>query len=216
MVEELLPALVAVVGQMNVDDGVSLGPYGFCDQRHAGLIRRAAALAGVASRAGTNQIFPGRLAPGASRDDMVQRQFGRGIPLAAILAAVTVAGEDITTVKFDGRSRQAIIDQQPDDPRNGNVEMDGRDPVMFGRLEFLAVLADLAPGLEVVVTVSSLLAVNDLGQVAEQKGNRPASADDTQGHIVLVEHQDSRIQNRLARFRHSVQTSADRTNHRST
>lgn len=125
MVEELFPTLVTVMGQMDVNDGVSLGSNGFCDQRHPGLIGRAAPFAGVTARTGTDQILPSGFSPGAPGDNMVQRQFRRGKSFPAILTPIPVPGKNIPSIKFHRRSWQTIIYQQTDDSWNGNVEMDG-------------------------------------------------------------------------------------------
>lgn len=73
MVEELFPAFVAVVAQMNVDEGVVSGSGGFFDQTHAGVLRGSAALPDVAGRAGADDVFPDCLAADAARDHVVER-----------------------------------------------------------------------------------------------------------------------------------------------
>ncbi len=43
MVEELLPAVVAFVTEMNVDNGIPFGFNGFLNEFHIGLLRGSAA-----------------------------------------------------------------------------------------------------------------------------------------------------------------------------
>ena len=75
-----------------------------------------------------------------------------------------------------------------------NVEVDGGDPVVPIRLELPPELADLAPTLEIIVRVGALLETDHLRQLAAQQGERSFGANDTDGHVVLVKHQDTAIQ----------------------
>ena len=44
---------------------------------------------------------------------------------AAILAMVFVAGEDVPAIEFDLASGQAVVKEQPDNSRHGDMEIDG-------------------------------------------------------------------------------------------
>lgn len=202
MVKELFPALVSVVGQMDVDHRISFGTNGFGDQRHSGLVGSPTALAGVTPGTRTNQIFPRGFASQTSRDNMIQRKFGRRISLAAVLASVSIPSENIPAVEFYRRSRKTIVHQESNDFRNRDIEMNRRNPVVFGRLKFLAIFADLTPCLEIIIAVGPPFTMNHFRQITKQQGNGSSGADDTQGHIVLVENKDSGIQNRLADLCH--------------
>ena len=87
---------------------------------------------------------------------------------AAILAFVLVAGEDVPAVEFDVGPRQAVVKEQPDNSRYGDMEIHGRDPIVPIRLEIPTELADLAPALEIIVGIPTLLKRDHLGQIAEQ------------------------------------------------
>ena len=119
---------------------------------------------------------------------------------AAILAFILIAGEDIPAVEFDVGPRQAIVEEQPDDARHGDVEIHGRNPVVPVRLEIPPELADFAPALKIVVGISALLERDHLGQIAEQQRERPLGADNTNGHIMLVQDKDVTVQRRLILF----------------
>ena len=106
--------------------------------------------------------------------------------LAAILTFVLIAGEDVPAVEFDVGPRQAVVKEQPDNARHGDVKVDGRDPVVPIRLEIPTELADLAPALEIIVGIPTLLERDHLGQIAEQQRKRPLGAHDANGHIMLV------------------------------
>ncbi len=73
MVEELFPAFVSLVAEMDVDEGVVAGFDGLFDERHAGMFRGLAAFFDVAGGTGTNDVFPGCLAAQAAGDDVVER-----------------------------------------------------------------------------------------------------------------------------------------------
>ena len=73
MVEELFPALVSVVAEVDVDERVVFGLDGFFDERHAGLLRHSAAFLDVTRRTRTNNILPDGFAAQAPRDNVVER-----------------------------------------------------------------------------------------------------------------------------------------------
>ncbi len=56
MVEELFPAFVSLVAEVDVDQGVVAGSGGFLDQTHVGVLRGFTALFYVAGRAGADAI----------------------------------------------------------------------------------------------------------------------------------------------------------------
>ncbi len=73
MVEELFPAFVSVVAEVDVDQGVVSRSGGFFDQLYAGVSRGPAAFPDVAVCAGTDDVFPDCLAAHASREYVVER-----------------------------------------------------------------------------------------------------------------------------------------------
>ena len=151
MVEELLPAFVAFMAEVDVGQRIVPGLNGLFYQRHAGDFRGLAALSDVARRTGTNDIFPGCFAAQAPGDDVVEGQFAGREAFAAILTSVFVTGEDITPVEFHLVPRQAVVKQQPDDSRHGDIEIHCRDPIVPVRLEIPPEMADLAPALEIII-----------------------------------------------------------------
>lgn len=58
MVEELLPASVAVVAEVDVDERVVPWPDRFSNKLHPGVLWGSAAFFDVACCAGANNIFP--------------------------------------------------------------------------------------------------------------------------------------------------------------
>ena len=59
VVEELLPASVAVVAEVNVDEWIMSGLYGFFDECHSGVLWSSAAFLDITGCAGTHYVFPG-------------------------------------------------------------------------------------------------------------------------------------------------------------
>ncbi len=201
VIEELFPASVAVVVEMNADNRVASGLYRLCDEPHAGLFRGPAALLDVAPGAGTNHIVPSALAAPAPRNNVINGEFRQREFTPAVLTVVAVPGENVSAVELDRRSRQAVVEQQPDDPRHGDIKIDRRDPVVV-RLERFPDLAQLPPGLEIIVEVAPFFAGDDLGMVLKEQRKRPAHTNHTQGHVVLVQdkHPAVKARNGLARY----------------
>ena len=125
MVEELLPASITVVVQVDMDKRIVLWFNGFFYKLHPSDFRSSASFFDVTGRAGTDNIFPGRFAAQAPRDDMVKGQFAGREVLAAVLAVVPVACEDVTAVKLYFRSRQAVVREQADNAGHGDVKVYG-------------------------------------------------------------------------------------------
>jgi len=73
VVEELLPAFVSLMAQMNVDEGVVAGSDWLFYQGHTGLFWGVTALFDVAGGTGTNDVLPGGFAAEAAGDDVVER-----------------------------------------------------------------------------------------------------------------------------------------------
>ena len=154
MVEELLPAFVSFMAEVDACQRVMSGFYRVLDKFHAGDFRSSAALFDVTGRAGTNDVFPRGFAAHGPGDYMVERQFAGREALAAVLTSVFVAGEDISAIEFHFVSRQAVVEQQPDDSWYGDIDIDGGDPIISVRLEISPEPADLAPALEIIIGIS--------------------------------------------------------------
>lgn len=124
MIQELFPASISLVAEMNVNEGIVLGLDWFLDERHAGLLWHTPTFLDVARGAGTHDVFPRGLAPQSPRDDVVERQLAGCEALAAILASVLIAGKDVPSIEFDLASWQTVVEQQSNDPRHSDVKVD--------------------------------------------------------------------------------------------
>ena len=73
VVEELLPASVAVVAEVDVKEWVVSGLDGFLDELHAAVLWNSAAFLDVAGCAGTDYVLPDCFAAHTPRDNVVER-----------------------------------------------------------------------------------------------------------------------------------------------
>lgn len=73
MVEELFPASVAVVAEMDVDEWVVSWLDGLLNELHPGVLWSLAAFLDIAGCAGTNNIFPDSFASHTPWYDVVER-----------------------------------------------------------------------------------------------------------------------------------------------
>ncbi len=73
MVEELLPASVALMSEVDVDERIVPGPDGLSDKLHPGVLRSSAAFFYVALGAGAHYISPDRFTAHTPGDDVVER-----------------------------------------------------------------------------------------------------------------------------------------------
>ena len=125
---------------------------------------------------------------------MVERQFAGGETFAVILAGVSVAGEDVAAIEFYLASGQAVVEQEADNAGDGDVEIYGRNPVLAIRLEITFELAYLAPALEIVVCINTLLKRDYLSKLAKEQRKCPPGTDYANSHIVLVQDKNITVQ----------------------
>ena len=82
---------------------------GLLDKGHSGLPGSSASFFHVAFCAGTNYIFPNRLASHTLRDNVVKRQLAGSLSFAAILTSAFIASEDVSPIKFHLVSGQTVV-----------------------------------------------------------------------------------------------------------
>jgi len=108
VVEELLPASVTLVAEVNVDERIAFWLDRFLDKSQARLPWCATTFFDIAFRTGTNNILPNRFAAHTSWDDVVKGQLAGRIAFAAILTSIFVTSKDVPTVEFYIVSGQAV------------------------------------------------------------------------------------------------------------
>src|SRR5689334_2277593 len=99
IIEETLPTLVLTVRELEPQGRAGFGLDRFLEEFHPRLPGRPASLTDVALQASADDVFPGGAAAPAPGKDVVEAQLAGREPLAAVLAAVAVAGEDVPPVE---------------------------------------------------------------------------------------------------------------------
>src|ERR1035437_10735153 len=79
----------------DVASGMQVESARLTHQFHAGFVRQQIALPAVAGVAASNEIFPRRSSAPRARDDVIQRQLASGQDLAAVLAGIAVAQQNV-------------------------------------------------------------------------------------------------------------------------
>src|SRR5438093_10347557 len=118
----MLPTVVIVQAEVNLDEGAPFRALRFADKSHAGFLGRSVGLFGITRNAGANDVFPGRRAAAVAGDDVVQIQVLPVEHLAAILADVFVPFENVVSGEFDFLFREPIEHDQKDHARDANPE----------------------------------------------------------------------------------------------
>ena len=125
VVEELLPRAVSLVAEVDMDEGVVLWLEGLLDEGHVGLFWGSASFPDVAAGTGADDVFPGGFSSYAPRDYVVERKLAGGESFSAVLAFIFVAREYVSAIEFDVGPREAVVKEQADDSRDGDVKIDG-------------------------------------------------------------------------------------------
>ena len=135
-----------------------------------------------------------RVAAAAGGHDVVEAQFAGGEPLAAVLAVIAVAGEDVAAIEPHALLRHAIVVQQPQHARHLDLKVHAANPVLVRLLELRLQLADFAPRFEIVIGPLAVFDVNHFGQPAEQQHKRPTHVDHVNRNVLTIEQKNAGIQ----------------------
>ena len=114
----MLPAIVILSAEVDLDKWTPLRSLRFADEMHVRLERRAVGLLRIALNAGAHNILPSRRAAAVSRDHMVEIQVLPFKDLPALLAGVLVAFEDIVASELHFFLRHTIKQHQHNHPGN--------------------------------------------------------------------------------------------------
>jgi hypothetical protein len=186
----MLPEIVLWSSKRNLDKRPPLRPLRFADQAHVCFTREPVPLARVTGDAGANHIFPSRRPATITRHDMVQIKVAPIEELPAVLARVLVALEYVVPGKFYLFLREPIEHQQYNHPRDPNLERDGRDHFMLGRVR-----GQIAPAFEIVGgKIIRVIRRNNLGMPRVNERKRAASRADVHRLPEPVEHQNLTVQ----------------------
>src|SRR5688500_15174652 len=91
----MLPAIVVLSAEINLDEGTPLRPLGLADKMHAGFGRSTVGFAGVTTNAGAHDVFPGSGAATIAWHHVVEIQIFAIEKLPAVLAEVFIPLENV-------------------------------------------------------------------------------------------------------------------------
>jgi hypothetical protein len=173
-VDEMFPAIVFLEAEVDLHEWAPLRPLRLANQVDTGFLRCAIGFARIALDAGANNVLPGGRAAAVARNDVIEIQILSIERLAAVLAHIFVALENVMPGELDFFLWQVVIDHQQNDARNADAERDGSDG--FG-MRFL--LRKIMPFAETVGLERAVGAVeNRLGVALKKQGEGATSGAD--------------------------------------
>jgi len=150
------------------------------------FLRKTVAFAGITGNAGANHIFPRRHSAAVPRYDMIEIQVTALENLAAILAGIFVALENVVTRKLHFLFRKAIEKEQHDHARDANLPRNGRHHFVFWRGR-----GKIAPTLEIVrQKIVGFIRRDDLGVACINQSEGAPRRADVHRLPQAIEHQN--------------------------
>src|SRR5437016_2109851 len=153
-INDVFPAIVLVKAELDLDKGTPLRRLRFENEVQTGILRGEIGLECIAADTRTDNVFPGSRPAPVARDDVVQIQVFAVENLAAILAGVLVALEDIVPGEFDFLLRHVIVNDQQNHSGDTDAERNGADRF---RVRFL--LREIMPFAEIVGLKRTIAAI---------------------------------------------------------
>ena len=182
----MLPTLVPVQREIDLHERPPFGALRFADEVQAGLERRVVGLARVAGDARADDVFPRRWAAAVARDDVVEVQILSLENLAAILAGVLVALENVVPRELHFLLRHPVIHEEQNDLRHADAERDRVDGFVVRRIG-----GDVAPFVEAEGAERAVGIVHHhLGLALKKKRERAAGGADIDRLPEPVQNQD--------------------------
>ena len=181
----MLPKIVLGRSKRDLHKRPPLWPLRFANQTHVRFTRDTIALSGIAGYARTNNIFPSGRASAVARHDVIQIKIAPLKDVAAVLASVLVALEDIVARELYLLLWKPVEHEQHDHPRDTDLERNRGDRLMVRRVR-----RQIPPAFEIVRRkVVRVIRRNNLRVpcINERKG--PAGRADVYRLPKPVEHQ---------------------------
>jgi len=161
----MLPAVVVLEPEVDLDEGTPLGPLRLADEMHPRFVRRPVGFARITRDAGADNIFPRRRATPIARNDVVEIQIFAIKLAAAELAGVLVALENVVPGELHFLLWQAIEQHQQDHSWNADPE---RNRMNTFRMRLL--LRKIVPLVEIEGLEGAVIVVHHhLGAAFEQE-----------------------------------------------
>ena len=141
----MLPEIVLGSSKRNLNEWPPLWPLRFANQTHVRFTRKPVALSRVTGDTGANHVFPSRRPAPVARDYVIEIELAPIENVAAVLARVLVSLKNVVPGEFYFLLRKPIKHKQHDHPRDADLERNGRNHFMIGR-----VFGQIAPAFEIV------------------------------------------------------------------
>ena len=156
------------------------------NQTHVRFLWEPVAFACVTLNARANHIFPCRRPASIPRHDMIQIQFVSLENIAAILAGVLVALENVVTRKLHFLFRETIKKEQHNHARDANLPRNGCDHFVFWRG-----YPKIAPTFEIVrQKIARFVRRDDVGMARIDEREGASRRADVHRLPQAIEHQD--------------------------
>ena len=133
-IDEVLPEIVLGRSERNLNKRPPLRSFGFANQTHVRFTRKAIAFARIARNTRANHVFPSRRPASVTRHDVIQIKLAAIETVSAILASILVSLKHVVPGEFHFLFWEAIEHKQHDYPRDPDLERDGCDQFMIGRV----------------------------------------------------------------------------------
>ncbi len=160
------------------------------DQSHLRFLRKPVALARVTRDARANDVLPCGRAAAIARHDVIEVQLNAIENIAAILAGVLVALENVVPGELHFLLRQPIEEQKNDHARDANLPRNGGYDFVFRRR-----CREIAPALEIVrQKIVRVIGGNDLGVSSIDERERASRRADVGRLPEAIQHQNLTIQ----------------------
>jgi hypothetical protein len=141
----VLPEIVLWRGKRDLHKRAPFGPLWLADQAHVHLSRKPIALLGITGDARAHHVFPSGCPSAVARHHVIEIQVAPIKYLAAVLAGILVAFENVVPGKLNLLFRKPIENQEYDNAWNANLERNRSDYFMVGRAR-----RNIAPAIEIV------------------------------------------------------------------
>ena len=132
-IDKMPPAFVLRRRKCDLHKRAPLRAFRFANQTHLCFPWQTVAFSRIARDTGANHVLPGGESAAVARHDVIEIQVVPLKNLAAVLAGVLVALENIVPRKFHFLFRQPIEEEQHDHTRHPNLPRNRRDDFVIGR-----------------------------------------------------------------------------------
>jgi len=106
--QEIVPRLMDLTAFGKRDEGACFRTEWHPHQSHSSLMWQSVRFSGIAMQAAGNNIFPARLSPTVTGDDVIQVQILETETTPTILAGIGVPFKNVLPVEFHFLNRQSI------------------------------------------------------------------------------------------------------------